>query len=92
MLVGWQRQVALRNGVRVDSNFSVFYVSVFSDSMSLCLYASVSLCLWEDRCSRDLWFYVGRISGASKVPNSTDISFFPDSQIDSTLHATGIQQ
>ena len=35
MLVGWQRQLALRNAARVDSNFSVFYVSVFYDSMSL---------------------------------------------------------
>ena len=71
--VGWQRQVAIRKGPRVDSNFSVFYVSVFSDSMSLCLYGSVSLCLWEERCSRDLWVYFGRISGISacKVPNST---------------------
>ena len=71
MVVGWQRQVAIRKGPRVDSNFSVFYVSVFSDSMPLCLYGSVSLCPWEERCSRDLWLYVGRISGisASKVPS-----------------------
>ena len=67
----WQRQNSIRKGPRVDSNFSVFYVSVFSDSMPLCLYGSVSLCPWEERCSRDLWLYVGRISGisASKVPS-----------------------
>ena len=35
MVVGWQRQVAIRKGPRVDSNFSVFYVS-----MVLCLYVS----------------------------------------------------
>ena len=43
MLVGWQRQVALRNGARVDNNFSVFYVSVFYDSMSLWFCVSMSL-------------------------------------------------
>ena len=43
MVVGWQRQVAIRKGPRVDSNFSVFYVFVFSD---LCLYVSMVLCLY----------------------------------------------
>ena len=52
--------------------------------MPLCLYGSVSLCLWDERCSRDLWLYVGRTSGISpsKVPNRTDVSFFPGSQTD----------
>ena len=48
MVVGWQRQVAIRKGPRVDSNFSVFDVSVFSDSMSLCLYGCVSMSLGRE--------------------------------------------
>ena len=57
----------------MESNLSVFDVSVFYDSVSLCLLCSVSLCLWEERCSCDVWLYFGRISGISprKVPNST---------------------
>ena len=43
MVVGWQRQVAIRKGPRVDSNFSVFYVSVFYDSMSLWFCVSMSV-------------------------------------------------
>ena len=38
MVVGWQRQVAIRKGPRVDSNFSVF-----SDSMSLWFCVSMSV-------------------------------------------------
>ena len=43
MVVGWQRQIAIRKGPRVDSYFSVFFVSVFSVSMSLWFCVSISL-------------------------------------------------
>ena len=50
--------------------------------LTLCLYVSmvVSLCLWDERCSRDLWLYVGRLGESSKpkVKSPTALTFlFP---------------
>ena len=59
MVIGWQRQVAIRKGPPVDSNFSVFDVSVFCDSVSLCLCGSVSLCLWEEGVAATYDYFLG---------------------------------
>ena len=59
MVLGWQRQVAIRKGPPVDSNFSVLNVSVFYDSVSLCLYGSVSLCLWEEGVAATYDLFLG---------------------------------